>query len=319
MNKKLISIVLPAYNEQENIPVVHDAIVQALSSVEQRYDFEFIFVNDGSRDRTWHVLEQLCARDSRVTALSLSRNFGHQAALMAGYEKARGDAVVSLDADMQHPPIMILEMIKKWEAGAQVVYARRTNRSDNFLKKYFSLAFYRILDFISDVKIPRNVNDFRLLDKKVLAVINACHEKKPYLRGLVAWVGFQQDFVEYPHHERHAGETGYTWKKMFGLAWDGITGFSLFPLRLAAYLGFFMLILVCGMSLGAVLGHVLLGSTTTWMFWLVQLCGLIMSLQFIAMWLLGEYIGAMKQQISDRPLYIVAKHIDAEYKGENAS
>ncbi len=308
--KKLVSIVVPAYNEQDNIPVLYDAVLQSLSTVIELYDFEFIFVNDGSRDRTWQVLEQLAARDEQVTALSLSRNFGHQAALMAGYEAARGDAIVSLDCDMQHPPHMILEMLTKWEAGAEVVYACRVNRTDSFFKKYCSLMFYRILDFISDVKIPRKVNDFRLLDKKVLEVIKSCHEKLPYLRGLVAWVGFKQEFVEYPHYERHAGVTGYTWKKMFSLAWDGITGFSLFPLRLAAYIGFFILLVVGGMSVGAVLGSLFFGTHVSLMFWLVQLFAGILGLQFLVIWLLGEYIGAMHRQISDRPLYIVAKKIE---------
>lgn len=309
IEKKLVSIVVPAYNEQDNIPVLYDAVLQTLSSVIEWYNFEFIFVNDGSRDNTWHVLEQLAARDERVIALSLSRNFGHQAALMAGYEAARGDAIVSLDADMQHPPYLILEMLKKWESGAQVVYARRISRQDSFLKKYCSLLFYRLLDLISDTKIPRKVNDCRLLDKKVLEVITSCHEKLPYFRGLVAWVGFRQDFVEYQHHERHAGVTGYTWKKMIGLAWDGVTGFSLFPLRLAAYIGFIILLAAGGMTVGGLLGSLFFSAHLGLLFWLSQLFAGILGIQFLVIWLLGEYIGAMHRQISDRPLYIIAQTV----------
>jgi dolichol-phosphate mannosyltransferase len=314
--KKLLSIVVPAYNEQDNIPGLYEATLKVLTPVADRYDVEFIFVNDGSRDKTWSVLEHLTVRDERVRALSLSRNFGHQAALMAGYDAAQGDAIVSLDADMQHPPQLILEMLKKWEIGAQVVYARKVNRKDSFFKKTCALIFYKFLDLISDVKIPRNVSDFRLLDKTVLNVIRGCHEKQPYLRGLVAWVGFQQDFVDCPYHERHTGVTGYTWKKMMGLAWDGITGFSLFPLRLAAYVGFLMLLLVGGMSVGALLGSLFLGTHATLTFWLVQLFALILGVQFLVMWLLGEYIGAIHRQGSDRPLYIVAQERGGRNRGQ---
>jgi polyisoprenyl-phosphate glycosyltransferase len=317
--KKLISIVVPAYNEQDNILVLYDATLKVFAAVDNRYDFEFIFVNDGSRDKTWSVLEQLAQRDPRVIALSFSRNFGHQAALMAGYEAVRGDAIVSLDCDMQHPPQLILEMIQKWEAGAQVVYARRTSRQDKFLKKYLSLLFYWLLDLISDVKIPRKVNDFRLLDRQVLAAMLACHEKQPYFRGLVAWVGFKQDVVEYQHYERHAGVTGYTWKKMIGLAWNGITGYSLFPLRLAAYFGFLILFLVGAISCVALVAGLFFGAHTGLTFWLVQMFIFILGVQFIVMWLLGEYVGAVQCQTSDRPVYIVAQKIEARTKrGEQA-
>lgn len=307
IDKKLLSIIVPAYNEQDNILVLYDATLKVLNLVRDHYDFEFIFVDDGSCDRTWQVLEQLTARDVHVTALSLSRNFGGQAALMAGYDRAYGDAIISLDADMQHPPQLILEMLKKWEDGAEIVYARRIARKENFLKRYSSLLFHRLLDLISDVKIPRNVSDFRLIDKKVLTVIRSCHEKTPYMRGLVAWVGFKYDFVDCPYYERYAGVTGYTWKKMMGLAWDGITGFSLFPVRLAAYIGFFILVVVGGMSVGAVLGGLFLGTHVGLTFWLIQLFAGIFGLQFLVIWLLGEYIGAMQRQGSDRPLYIIAR------------
>ena len=229
---------------------------------------------------------------------------------MAGYDVARGDAIVSIDADMQHPPELIVEMIKKWRAGADVVYARKVNRKDNILKKICSLTFYKILDLISDVKIPRNVSDFRLIDKKVLAVIRTCNEKNPYLRGIVAWAGFQQDFIDCQYFKRFSGTTGYTWKKMFSLAWDGVTGFSMFPLRLAAYVGFLMLFFGAGLAVYLVLGSFVWGIQFGLVPWLAEAFLLIVAVQFLVMWLLGEYIGKIHWQEKGRPLYVVAKKVD---------
>ncbi|MCK5632374.1 glycosyltransferase [bacterium] len=308
--KKLISIVVPVYNEQDNIPVLYEVASRELITLAQEYEYEFIFIDDGSTDRSWDVLQKIAACDDRVSAFSFSRNFGHQAALMAGYSHAKGDAIVSIDADMQHPPELILEMVRKWENGADVVYARKINRKDNIAKKSSAFLFYKLLDLISDVKIPRNVSDFRLIDKKVLAVVLDCKDKSPYLRGLVAWSGFRQEFIDCHYFKRFSGQTGYTWKKMFKLAWDGITGFSMFPLRLAAYIG--MMIIFAGMVAGFyMLYHTFTGGVHFMLVtWLAEALVLMLGMQFLMVWLLGEYVGRIHRQEKGRPLYVVAKKAD---------
>ncbi len=308
--KKLISIVVPVFNEQDNIPVLYEVASKELTAIARSYDYEFIFVDDGSTDHSWDVLEKLAAYDEKVTALSFSRNFGHQAALMAGYNVARGDAIVSIDADMQHPPELIVDMVNIWSKGVEVVYARKINRKDNIVKRLCAFLFYRIQDMISDVKIPRNVSDFRLIDKKVLTVIKQCKDSSPYLRGMVAWSGFKQAFVDCRYFKRLSGKTGYTWKKMFGLAWDGVTGFSLFPLRLAAYFG--SLIIFSGLVAGGYMFYQTLFHGVHFMLvtWLAEVLVLMLGIQFFMIWVLGEYVGRHYRQEKGRPLYIIAKKTD---------
>jgi polyisoprenyl-phosphate glycosyltransferase len=308
--KKLISVVVPVFNEQDNIPVLYEVASKELASISRLYDCEFIFVDDGSTDASWSVLEKLASYDERVSALSFSRNFGHQAALMAGYHAARGDAIVSIDADMQHPPELIVDMVKIWNKGTDIIYARKVNRKDNIFKRWCSLLFYKILDMISDVKIPRNVSDFRLIDKKVLAVLKQCKDKSPYLRGMVAWSGFKQEFIDCRYFKRLSGKTGYTWKKMFGLAWDGVTGFSLFPLRLAAYIG--SLIICAGLVAGSYMFYQTLFHGVHFMLvtWLAEVLVLMLGMQFFMIWMLGEYVGRHYRQEKGRPLYVVAKKTD---------
>jgi len=310
IDKKLISVVIPIYNEQENISIVYDTISQVLQDMQQSYDYELIFINDGSKDCSWKLLKTLAATDECVRVFSFSRNFGHQAALTAGYDKARGDCVISMDADMQDPPSLITKMINKWESGAQIVYARRINRKDGILKKCTAYCFYRLLSAVSDAPMPRNVGDFRLIDKKVLAVINSCREKARYLRGMVAWSGFAHAYIDFCRPNRHAGTTGYTWKKMCKLALDGLTSFSSFPLRLAAYIG--VLIICFGTATS---GYVLYktfvaGVVYGLAVWLAQAVIFMIGVQCLLLWLLGEYVGRMYEQQQQRPLYIIVHQVD---------
>lgn len=308
--KKKISIILPIYNEEQNIPVVYKELKTILHTLDATYDHEIIFVNDGSRDHSWPAIMQCAQNDECVKAIAFSRNFGHQMALTAGYDCATGDAIITMDADLQDPPTLIIDMINKWQQGAQIVYARRIDRKDNFLKKITAIWYYTFLDHISDVTIPRNVGDFRLIDKHVLQTLVGCREKARYLRGMVAWTGFTHEFVDFQRPNRLSGQTGYTWKKMFKLAFDGMTGFSMFPLKLAAYVGVFVII-TGTLMFGYITVDALFYKVNYPLFkWLVTIIYIFMGVQFLLLWLIGEYIGRIHEQQKGRPLYVAAKKIN---------
>ena len=240
---KNISLVIPAFREEKNISLIHSALKKILSSVSDKYNYEIIFVNDWSNDSTWKEILKIAKKDLRVKWINLSRNFWHQQALTAWYMKANWDLIISMDADMQDPPILILSMIKKWEKWFEVVYARRKKRNDKFFKKYTAILYYKILSKVSDTRIPRDVWDFRLIDKKVLKTFNKLKEKDRYIRWIFAWIWFKTTFVDFDRPERIHWETWYTWKKMIKLAMDWILNFSTFPLKLWAIIWFFLIIL----------------------------------------------------------------------------
>lgn len=298
-----ISVVVPVFNEEKNIPLLYDAVTDILHN----YDYELIFVDDGSSDQSWRVLQTYAAYDERIKILKLSRNFGHQAALMAGYDHACGDAIISMDADLQDPPALIADMIHAWKQGSAIVYARRKNRDDGFLKKLTASWYYWLLNQVSDVNIPRNVGDFRLIDKQVLRVLLQSKEKASYWRGMVAWTGFSHTFIDFERPNRHAGVTGYTWKKMFKLAFDGITGFSLFPLKIAAFVGVFVIISGCAMFAYITIDALFFKIHYPLFKWLVTIIYIFLGVNFLLLWLLGEYIGRIYEQERGRPLYIVVE------------
>ncbi len=308
--KKKLSIIVPIYNEEENIAVLYKTVTNILQQLSSSYEYELILVNDGSKDTSWSIIADLAQTDTHVRALDFSRNFGHQMALTAGYDYASGDAIITMDADLQDPPHLLFDMINAWEKGFSIVYARRANRIDSFLKKITALLYYKFLDSISDVKIPRNVGDFRLIDRKVLVTLKECREKARYLRGMVAWTGFKHTFIDFDRPNRLAGQTGYTWKKMFKLAFDGLTGFSLFPLKLAAYAGLFV-ITTGSMMFTYISIDALLFNTYYPLFkWLTTIIYIFMGIQFLLLWLLGEYIGRIHEQQKNRPLYIVDETVN---------
>ena len=303
--KKFISIVIPVYNEQETLFFLYDKLQQVMNTIETKYEWEIIFVNDGSKDRSWNIIRDFTHQNSRIKGISFSRNFGHQMALSAGYDAAKGDAIITLDADLQDPPNLILKMIKQWESGFYIVYARRTARNDGWLKDTVAHLYYKLLHSIAEIKIPRNVGDFRLIDKKVLQAINSSQEPTRYWRGLVAWTGFKHAFVDFDRQERLAGTPGYTWAKSFKLGFDGLTGFSFFPLEIAAYIGSF--VIVTGVLMfGYITYDALFYQTRYPLFkWLTTIIYIFTGVQFLLTWLVGEYIGRMYMQQKQRPLYIV--------------
>jgi polyisoprenyl-phosphate glycosyltransferase len=303
--QKTISIVVPVYNEQENVFLLYEELQKTIQKCSVKYNWEIIFVNDGSVDESWKIITALKKNDQRIKGISFSRNFGHQMALAAGYDAAQGDVIITLDADLQDPPNLILEMLEKWEKGVYIVYARRVARNDGWLKDTVAHLYYKFLHFVAEVKIPRNVGDFRLIDRKVLNAINGSQEPTRYWRGLVAWTGFKHAFVDFKRQERIAGTTGYTWAKSLKLGFDGLTGFSFFPLELAAYIGAF----VIGTGL-FMLGYitfdaVMYGTRYPLFKWLTTIIYIFTGVQFLLTWLVGEYIGRMYMQQKQRPLYII--------------
>lgn len=308
--KKLLSIVIPVFNEEKNIPVILKTLRQTLQPLLQNYDYEVIFINDGSRDNSLNILHQVALQNKNVKVISFSRNFGHQAALTAGMKYAQGNAVITMDCDLQDPPEVIIKMIKKWEKGNKIIYARRLKRSEGFFKKYTAIWYYKFLDQFSDVRIPRNVGDFRLIDRKVCQTIKKMPEKAKYLRGMVAWVGFKHAFVDFERPNRLFGITGYSLRKMMRLAMDGILNFSLLPLQLGFWLG--MASIFSGMAMILyMIGDIIIYHTDYPLYkFLIVVLFILMGFLFMMIWILGEYIGRIYNEAKDRPLYVIEEKIN---------
>lgn len=302
--KKLISIVLPVYNEAGSLRELHSLLKQ-VATIHPQYDFEIIFICDGCIDNSPEVIYDIAQSDSSVHVIEFTRNFGHQAALTAGYDFAKGDAVISMDADLQDPPGILPEMIQKWEQGNLVVYARRRNRKDPFFRKHTFRLYYWFFEKVSDVRIPRNVGDFRLMDKKVVQGIRDFKEKYRYLRGMVAWFGYKHDFVDYDRPGRESGESGYTWKKMFRLAFDAFTGFSLFPLKIAAIIGMMSVFVGIAFILYLLGEYIIIHKVHPASDWLITIVFIFLGMQSVLIWLLGEYTGRIHDEQKKRPLYVV--------------
>ncbi|MBM9461082.1 glycosyltransferase family 2 protein [Nocardioides sp. zg-536] len=308
--RRRVAYVLPVYNEQDNIAVFHEALVGA-TSARADLDFEFVYVDDGSRDASLERLVELRERDPRVTIVQFSRNYGHQVAVTAGLDLVAGtgaaDAVVVMDTDLQDPPRVSLEMIERWEAGAEVVYAQRRTRKDTAFKRATAWGFYWVLDRLASIEIPRNVGDFRLMDARVVAEVARYREHDRFLRGIVAHVGFRQEALLFDRDERYAGESGYPLRKMIGFAASGILGFSTAPLKMISRLGFaisaFSLLLAC-----YVLGVRLFMPEETVPGWAFLGVGMFMlsGIQLVMMGVIGSYLGRVYVEAQDRPLYTLA-------------
>jgi len=310
VSKKVISFVFPIYNEEGNISLLYAEMQKVVAKL-TRYRYEFIFVNDGSRDSSLQLLSELAKKDKQVIILNFSRNFGHQAAVTAGIDHAKGDAVIIMDADMQDPPEVCLELVKRWEEGYDVAYAQRRSRQDTFFKKTTATAFYRLLAKLSAIDIPRNTGDFRLADRKVIDAVRGMQEYNRFLRGMFSFVGFKQIAVPFDRHARHAGVTNYPLKKMLRLAKDGILGFSDIPLRLIARLGFLVSLLSLIGIIYAVLLKVFFASITVPGWTMIVVAIFFMGgVQLLMLGVIGEYIGRIYNEVRGRPKYIIAEVTD---------
>jgi Glycosyltransferases involved in cell wall biogenesis len=297
------SVVVPAFNEQDNVDPFYERIRLTMDSLEQSW--ELIFVNDGSIDGTLDAIRVLAKKDTRVKYISLSRNFGHQAALTAGLDHASGKAIISIDCDLQDPPELIPQLCKKWEEGYDIVYARRSNyRKDSLIKRYASMAYYFVLGKTSNIDIPENVGDFRLINQKVLSILKAMPERSRYLRGMVAWAGFSHAFIDYDRPDRQVGDSGYTFKKLIYLGMDGMLNFSLMPLRIGFIIGIINVIFGSLFLAYMVLDTLLFGKYYHLYKFLVVMLFMLMGLLFMFIWILGEYIGRIHNEVKGRPIYI---------------
>ena len=305
--KKLISYIFPAYNEEKSLDAFYEAMNPVLEEASKKYDVEIIFINDGSKDSTLEKLIEFHNKDNRVKVINFSRNFGHQWAITAGLDYARGNAVIIMDADLQDPPKVSLELIEKWEEGFEVVYAQRRTRKDTPFKKFTAHMFYRTLDKLADIRIPKDTGDFRLMDKKVVDVIKQFREQNRFMRGLVSYVGFKQTAVLFDRNERFAGETHYPFKKMVKLALDGITGFSTVPLRLISQFGFFVSLIAFIGIIYAIFVRIFFPEATVHGTTLAIISVLFIGgVQMIMLGILGTYIGRIYSEVQDRPLYIIS-------------
>lgn len=309
-SQALMSVVVPVYNEAESIKHFHERTSAALRGLPgMRY--EIVYVDDGSKDTSYQQLYEMASVDPCVKVVKLSRNFGHQVAITAGLDQALGDAVVFIDADLQDPPELIHEMTAKWQSGFDVVYARRSKRQgETALKLFTAAAFYRFLRVLTNVDIPPDVGDFRLISKRVADQLRAMREKDRFVRGLVSWVGFPQTSVLYARDERFAGETKYPYRKMIKFALDGITSFSTAPLKLATWLGYgasglgFLYLL--SVFVQKLMGYTVQGWATIMV--AVLFFG---GIQLICIGILGEYLGRIFNEIKPRPIYIVQELLGA--------
>lgn len=307
-NNFFLSIIIPVYNEEKNI----ETLLKRLLSVIKIYDYEIIFVNDGSKDLTTSVIKKNAEKNKRLKLISFTRNFGHQMALSAGYEASKGDCVISMDADLQDPPEIIAKMIDQWQKGYKIVYAKREERNvDNYFKRQTALLFYTFINFLSDTPIPNNVGDFRLLDREVIQFLNNLPERSRFLRGLVAWGNYPTDYVYFKREKRFAGETHYTFSKMLNFALDGITSFSIKPLRISMYLGF----------TAGTIGFLGIIYTLVRKFlypqdYVIGWTGLFVGIMFlggiqlITIGIIGEYVGKIYQEIQKRPQFLVKERVN---------
>lgn len=306
-NRKLISIVAPAFREEVVLPSFYEELAGVFRTLSNLYDWEIIFVDDGSTDRTLDVLKELRSKDRHVKWLSLSRNFGHQAALTAGLEHAKGDAVITMDSDLQHPVVILKEFLEKWEEGFEIVCGvRKRDFNQDVFKRFTSVVFYRLINLMSKVSIRVDAPDFRLMSRKALNAFLRFGEGQRFLRGMVSWMGFRTCEVEFRTDSRRAGATKYSLRRMVSFALEGLTSFSSIPLRISALVG----VLICFSSF--------LYACRIFYIWLVRpetlqkgwasllisihfLCGMIL----IFMGIVGEYIGRIYQEVKKRPIYLV--------------
>lgn len=313
---KKISVVIPMYYEEEVADICYKRVVNNLKKLSDKYSYEIIFINDGSKDSTLEILKKIASNDDNVKIISFSRNFGHQAAVTAGIRNVTGDAIIIMDADLQDPPELFEGMIEKWEEGYEVVYGKRkTREGESIFKLLTARMFYNTLNKLSEIEIPKDTGDFRLVDRKVIDVIATLPEHNKFLRGLFSWVGFNQYAYEYNRVNRVAGKTKYPFKKMFKLATDGILSFSAKPLKIVGAIGFFSVIVSIIILIYSIVSYMFkLNSLTPG--WTSIMCTMtfIGGIILISLWMIGEYIARIYEESLGRPEYIIDELIN--FKGE---
>ena len=308
---KKISVIVPMYYEEKVAEECYNRLTNVLKNIKD-YEYEIIVINDGSKDKTLEILEKLAQNDENLKVISFTRNFGHQAAVTAGLKEVTGDAIVIIDADMQDPPELIPEMLKLWEDGNEIIYGKRkTREGETAFKLLTAKMFYNTLNALSDVEIPKDTGDFRLVDRKVVDTINLLPEHNKFLRGLFSWVGYKQTPFEYERKERFAGKTKYSLKKMLKLASDGIISFSNKPLKIVGGLGIISIIISICILIYALLSYIfkLNNLSSGWTSLMVAIT-FFAGVQLLSMWIMSEYIGRIYDETKQRPQYIIDKKIN---------
>ena len=321
--KELISIVVPMYFEEEVAQECYNRLVNVMQ--QNNLNYEMIFVNDGSTDRTMDILTEIADKDPNVKIINFARNFGHQIAVTAGIDYAKGDAIVIIDADLQDPPELIPVLVDKWNEGFEVVYAKRKSRKgETWFKLLTAKYFYKVLNYLSDIEIPKDTGDFRIIDRKVADVFSKMSERNRFVRGMMSWIGFRQTFVEYERDERFAGETKYPLKKMIKFASDGVIAFSTKPLRIVMTLGIFsviisMLVLMYSLTV-KIFGENIQPGWTSIMVAITFFSGI----QLLGLGIVGQYIARIYDESKNRPIYIVKELVNIDrsnphHKNEQAT
>lgn len=310
---KKISVVVPMYYEEEVANECYSRIKKVLNKLD-KFSHEIIFIDDGSKDKTLKILEEISNKDKNVKIISFSRNFGHQAAVTAGLKYVTGDCCLIIDSDMQDPPELLVDMINLWENGNEVIYAKRkTRKGESKFKLLTAKMFYKILNGLSDVEIPKDTGDFRLADKKVIDVINSLPEQNKFLRGLFSWVGFKQIPIEYERQERFAGKTKYPLSKMLKLASDGIVSFSTKPLKLIGGIGIISILISFVILVYAILSYIFNWNdlTSGWTSIMVAIT-FFAGVQLVSIWMISGYVARIYDDTKHRPEYIIDKKINIE-------
>ena len=312
--KKKISVVIPMYYEEEVAQICYDRVSSVLDKLKKEYDYEIIFVNDGSKDKTLSILKDIASKDAKVKIISFSRNFGHQAAVTAGIKYVTGDAIVIMDADLQDPPELIPDMLKLWEDGNEVIYGKRnTRKGESAFKLLTAKMFYSFLNAMSEVEIPKNTGDFRLVDRSVIDVINNLPEHNKFLRGLFSWVGFEQKEFLYDRPKRELGETKYPLKKMLKLAKDGIISFSTKPLKIVGGLGIISILLSILILVYSILSYALNWNHLAPGWTSIMVCVTFFAgIQLFSLWIMSEYISRIYDESKGRPEYIIKEKINLD-------
>ncbi|MFH0865922.1 MAG: glycosyltransferase family 2 protein [Bacteroidota bacterium] len=300
---KNISFILPVFNEAKNIPLVAEKIAEYASP--GKYHIEIIFVDDGSTDESLYLIKKLSEKDKSIKYIALSRNFGQQAALTAGLDMAKGDAVITMDCDFQDPPEIITQMLEKWEEGFKIVYTRRKIRNDGFFKRTTAKTYYKLLYKFSENKIQGNIGDYRLIDKRVLEELGKMRERSRYLRGMIPWLGFDFFVIDYERPKRKHGKTGYGFLKMARLAMNGMLNFSLLPLRFGLMLGIFVIFTGVVFFIYLILNYLINDQFYKLLEWLAVINYILIGFFFVLFWIVAEYIGKIYNESKDRPIYII--------------
>jgi len=310
--KKKVSVIVPVYNEEISLPVFHDTLSEVIQSMDQ-YDWEVLYVNDGSIDKTQSIIEEISRKDENVAYIELSRNFGKENAMLAGFDYMRGDCAIIIDADLQDPPVLIKEMLNYWEEGYEDIYAKRRSRGkESWLRRRFSIAFYKILDRSTNFNILKNVGDFRLLDRKCIEALRKLRESERYTKGLFCWIGFKKKEILFDRGDRQYGRSHWSFLSLTGLAVEGITSFTTMPLRLATLVGLitgFGAIIYMIWTLIKVItwGDPVAGFPT-----LISVILFLGSIQLICIGILGEYIARIFNESKRRPNYLVSNYYKSE-------